>query len=328
LQEFCKKKKFETEIPRGTSCYYLGDALYKSLGKLEEGLQAYNAAWLFHERDRTQSLIESRQAASRQNIIGMERALRFRDQIMSELPNLLRNRAQAQVANGERKKARLSWREGRRRGWWPHHLQHGNTNLRRGLSARPFWDIKSSLPNSVKKAIKILSLAATQIANESMKLSQDSELWVPSDDLYVRNLKKQEGGYAKWRQVWIGTGLQEKNKQPCNILPFTCSVVKHAIETSKGVMSHPKISALWCETCEIIPHCGPTTERLRLVLPLRVPPESVYKLLVGFKSPPEPIMIGRPIVFDDSIEHTVRYVSSTSSIPRVVLLFDIRHPDL
>jgi hypothetical protein len=103
LQNLCKQKT-HVEIPRGTSCYHLGNALYRSLGRIKEGLQAYNAAWQYHEIDRTRTLIASRQAASRQNIIAMERSSRIRIQVMTELPHILINRGQAQVANGTRKK--------------------------------------------------------------------------------------------------------------------------------------------------------------------------------------------------------------------------------
>lgn len=99
LQNLCKQKT-HVEIPRGTSCYHLGNALYRSLGRIKEGLQAYNAAWKYHEHDRTRTLIASRQAASRQNIIAMERSSRIRIQVMAELPHILINRGQAQVANG------------------------------------------------------------------------------------------------------------------------------------------------------------------------------------------------------------------------------------
>ena len=102
LQNLCKQKT-HVEIPRGTSCYHLGNALYRSLGRIKEGLQAYNAAWQYHEIDRTRTLIASRQAASRQNIIAMERSSRIRIQVMTELPHILINRGQAQVANGTRK---------------------------------------------------------------------------------------------------------------------------------------------------------------------------------------------------------------------------------
>jgi hypothetical protein len=98
------------------------------------------------------------------------------------------------------------------------------------------------------------------------------------------------------------------------------------MDASKGLMGAAKLSALWCEKCEIIPHCGPTTTRLRLVIPLHQPIGSLYQLLVANKVAPS--MVGRPLVFDDSIEHTVRYTTGDSSIPRMILLMDIVHPML
>jgi hypothetical protein len=108
------------------------------------------------------------------------------------------------------------------------------------------------------------------------------------------------------------------------------------VKSSGGVVASAKLSALWCDKCEIVPHCGPTTTRLRIMVPLVVPVGATFDILVGNTSPPQKLSPGRPLIFDDSIEHTVRYAKSKKDLPntgklpppRIVLLLDIEHPDL
>jgi hypothetical protein len=72
----------------------------------------------------------------------------------------------------------------------------------------------------------------------------------------------------------------------------------------------------------ITPHCGPCNIKLRCHLPLIVPSDECT-IRVG--SITKQFQQGELLIFDDSIEHEVRNDSSSS---RVVLLFDIWHPDL
>eukprot|EP00029_Vermamoeba_vermiformis_P005068 TRINITY_DN1657_c0_g1_i4.p1 TRINITY_DN1657_c0_g1~~TRINITY_DN1657_c0_g1_i4.p1 ORF type:complete len:322 (+),score=44.63 TRINITY_DN1657_c0_g1_i4:797-1762(+) len=72
----------------------------------------------------------------------------------------------------------------------------------------------------------------------------------------------------------------------------------------------------------ITPHCGPCNIKLRCHLPLIVPSEGCT-MRVG--STRKSFNQGELLIFDDSIEHEVRNDSSSA---RVVLLFDIWHPDL
>lgn len=79
-------------------------------------------------------------------------------------------------------------------------------------------------------------------------------------------------------------------------------------------------------------HCGPMNLRLRVHLPLIVPSAGVRK--EGGRDPPCGIRVGneireweegRAIVLDDSFEHEVW---NETSDERVILLFDIWHPDI
>lgn len=73
----------------------------------------------------------------------------------------------------------------------------------------------------------------------------------------------------------------------------------------------------------IEPHFGPTNTRLRVHVPLQVPEDGLSRLVVAGQD--LQWQVGEPIVFDDSYEHTAINDSEGS---RVVLLFDVWHPDL
>jgi aspartate beta-hydroxylase len=71
----------------------------------------------------------------------------------------------------------------------------------------------------------------------------------------------------------------------------------------------------------IAPHCGYTNATLRVHLGVRVPPEPYLRVHDQLLTWTE----GRCIVFDDSFEHEVWHTGRES---RVVLLFDVFHPEL
>lgn len=77
-------------------------------------------------------------------------------------------------------------------------------------------------------------------------------------------------------------------------------------------------------TTHVTKHHGPTNKKLRIHLPLYVPEEkNSCRLRVGDET--RASVEGRVVVFDDSFEHEAWNDSKKS---RVVLIFDIWHPDL
>ena len=69
------------------------------------------------------------------------------------------------------------------------------------------------------------------------------------------------------------------------------------------------------------PHCGTTNAKLRCHLPLQVP--EGCRMRVGNEV--RPWAEGKLLVFDDSFEHEVW---TTGDRARIVLVFDVYHPDL
>mmetsp|Transcript_21651 Transcript_21651/g.29812 ORF Transcript_21651/g.29812 Transcript_21651/m.29812 type:complete len:114 (-) Transcript_21651:187-528(-) len=73
---------------------------------------------------------------------------------------------------------------------------------------------------------------------------------------------------------------------------------------------------------EISPHYGPCNLRIRCHLPLIIPSGDVGMEIAGHKVN---WSVGKPLFFDDCYEHRVW---NHSNEDRVVLLFDIWHPEL
>ena len=87
--------------------------------------------------------------------------------------------------------------------------------------------------------------------------------------------------------------------------------------------SHAFFSVLSPGT-RVTPHYGPTNKKLRIHLPLIVPPDGKAWLRVA-----DDVVVlekGKVVIFDDSHEHEA--ANDHPSQPRVVLVMDIWHPDL
>jgi aspartate beta-hydroxylase len=122
---------------------------------------------------------------------------------------------------------------------------------------------------------------------------------------------------GKWEQLV----LYEKGaivERACEMLPVTSSLVSTISETSSLGMTC--VSVVYPGT-HIVPHCGPTNARLRVHLSISVP-EGAYLEVGGERLNWKE---GTCIVFDDSFEHQVWHRGDAA---RIVVIFDIWHPDL
>jgi aspartate beta-hydroxylase len=105
----------------------------------------------------------------------------------------------------------------------------------------------------------------------------------------------------------------------CALFPKTFEIVSRIPEAfrSGGV-----VMLSWLEPgTHLVAHCGTTNTRLRVHLGIRVPEGASMRVGDERVTWQE----GRCVVFDDSFEHEVWNPASEA---RVVLLFDIPHPDL
>ena len=102
--------------------------------------------------------------------------------------------------------------------------------------------------------------------------------------------------------------------------------ITRLIESIPGGHYHHALLSAMAPNTHILPHHGPTNRKLRCQLPIVVPGgvdvDSGSYLRVG--SEKVALEEGRMIIFDDSFEHEAW---NDASSPRIVLIFDIWHPD-
>jgi aspartate beta-hydroxylase len=105
----------------------------------------------------------------------------------------------------------------------------------------------------------------------------------------------------------------------CAALPATAA----ALRAAPRPYGHALLSAMAPAT-HIAAHTGPTNRKLRVHLPLLVPPGGACRLRVG----PSLLTLaeGAPFVFDDSLQHEAANGDGHGS--RITLIVDVWHPDL
>jgi aspartyl/asparaginyl beta-hydroxylase (cupin superfamily) len=196
-----------------------------------------------------------------------------------------------------------------------------------GLTSRPQWD------PSLFPWAKPLAAATGELAAEAAALRARGH---PSD----YNLKQDEHTLHSKTGKWEWHSLVQKGRlQPGFQLacPATSSLLQQVV--GPDLLVGPPFAYAFFSTLgpgtTIAPHYGPCNIRLRVHLPLTVPssaktgPETGPDVpgSLGMRLAGETVAweVGTPVVFDDTYEHAVW---NTTSEDRVVLLFDVWHPEL
>ena|SRR5579864_6685767 len=125
-------------------------------------------------------------------------------------------------------------------------------------------------------------------------------------------------GKGRWEEVIFYEGGIRMDRS-CSLFPKTAEIMSRIPEAihSGGVVM---LSWLYPHTY-IVPHCGESNLKLRVHMGLKVPAGASMRVGDEHFVWQE----GRCTVFDDSFEHEVW---NRSDEPRIVLLFDIVHPEL
>lgn len=222
----------------------------------------------------------------------------------------------------------------------PSRLQRGCPNIIPELRAKPFWDInehKYEFPWVLNLENKF-----QVIKDEFMSLVGHSALFQPyrspkSDDSkasdHIGEIATDAGA---WNVCYLYLhGLDfDKNLQKLPILTQALSEIQRPYH-------HAFLSALVPGT-KITPHYGPTNKKLRCHFPILIPDslhddsnssndnnsrntdsKSSSKLYAGDEE--RELKEGKCVIFDDSFIHSSCNEGKT---PRVVLIFDVWHPDL
>lgn len=206
----------------------------------------------------------------------------------------------------------------RARGWWlrklnggrgppMHDRQRGCPEILAGLRATPVWprldwfdDLEARVP---ELTTELLSLRG-QSGFQPYRSPDGNGGMAPATDAGAWNVF-----YVELHNVDL-----TDNRQRC---PVTCDV----LDSVPRAYGHAFFSAAAPKT-HITTHHGPTNKKLRCYLPLVCPPNKC-RLRVG--DDVVDLVQGTAVLFDDSFDHEAW---NDADEPRIVLIFDVWHPDL
>ena len=163
------------------------------------------------------------------------------------------------------------------------------------------------------KHIKALNMNHDNILKEYMNLRKSS-----SSD-YTDSEHKLHDGKWEWNS-YILKGIRQVD------FACKCPITVSVLEDNGNLMCDTPFSFSFFSTLsansKIARHSGPCNLRIRCHYPLIVPDGDI-----GMKVGDEIIKweVGKPVFFDDAYEHEVW---NNTNKERVVLLFDVWHPDL
>lgn len=186
------------------------------------------------------------------------------------------------------------------------------------LRAKPFWD-PAELP-----CLRDIQASAAVIRRELLALRGQTQGFRPyRSPVWSASSKAADGvgGLAHDAGDWNVLYLFLHNmtfEENCALFPETTRLLR----ALPRQYNHAFFSAL-APRSHVTKHNGPTNKKLRVQLPLLVPRGGGSRLRVGGEE--RQLEEGRLLVFDDSFEHEAW---NDSDQARVILIFDIWHPDL
>ena len=179
-----------------------------------------------------------------------------------------------------------------------------------GLTSRPFWDV-SAFP-AVRAIVDSVDVVRAEYARAASALASD---YIVADGEH-----KLHAGSWSWRSFVTKGRVQPHLAALC---PETARLLLQPDLMADGVPFAYAFFSTLAGGASIAPHHGPSNLRLRVHVPLVVPSSDpdVCGLSVAGEARPWT----EPLVFDDAFEHATW---NRSASERVVLLFDVWHPDL
>ncbi len=181
-----------------------------------------------------------------------------------------------------------------------------------GLKAQPIWT--SEELNHVHE-FDLMKSKWQEIRDEALALLKAKAYVTEGENL------KDTGHWAQYDLYVQGQRL-DKN---CDKAPVTCALIEAMPEVAKNRRGQVKFSVMDSGT-HVHPHSGPTNCRLRAHLGLDVP-EGSGKTSLRVADKFLKWENGEIFVFDDSFDHEVWHENDFKKA-RVVLIFDLWHPDL
>lgn len=217
---------------------------------------------------------------------------------------------------GRRSEADEVYKEAAELGMIPSFWQRSLYNVN-GLRSKPIW---TPTEIGLEMELDTLKMNWEAIKWEALEILGTNERgdFVPEGESL-----KDTGFWAQFELFRQGQEVADN----CARAPVTCGLIRAIPEVAGNRRGQVKFSVMKSGT-HVHPHSGPTNCRLRGHLGLYVPQDAI--------GPSTRLRVadqylewrdGGMFIFDDSFDHEVWY-SSTQNEPRVVLIFDIWHPDL
>jgi len=199
------------------------------------------------------------------------------------------------------------------------HLVHASqrpVHFTPNLQARPVWHAVDD--PTIARAIEALEDSWVVIHEEGRAAMRRSKAgFFPANPELIHSSSL----HNPWSQFFLFEH-GAKDVKNCRVAPRTCKLVE-SLGARESMNGDAKFSLIQPGT-QVHKHCGPTNARLRIHLGLDE---------LGSKGAHLSVAGGHHLVwregkcfcFDDSWEHTVHH---NGTLPRLVFVFDLNHPDL
>ncbi|XP_070134664.1 aspartyl/asparaginyl beta-hydroxylase isoform X2 [Drosophila bipectinata] len=179
-----------------------------------------------------------------------------------------------------------------------------------GLKAQPFWAPEET---GYQRHLEKLQFHWRTIRDEALEVMGKTGLFADETELL-----RDKGVWQQFELFSQGLRMGAN----CQKTPKTCALVQQFPESSGCRRGQVKFSVMKANT-HVWPHCGPTNCRLRAHLTLVAPEPEKTVLRVAEQE--RTWREGELFIFDDSFEHEVWH---NGSLPRLVLILDMWHPEL
>lgn len=192
------------------------------------------------------------------------------------------------------------------------------------LTARPFWTPKDS--SVIARCVEKLTLGAGAIREELLAAVKQRKIfqpyrapnWVNPSRLAQDGIGSLGHDSGDWNVLYLYLHNVDFSSNRAQF-PKTMEIV----DALPNLHHHVFFSALDRST-HVAPHSGPTNKKIRIHLPLLVPPGRNCAIRVGEET--RCFEEGECVAFDDSFEHEAW--NNHPSRQRICLIVDIWHPDL
>jgi len=185
------------------------------------------------------------------------------------------------------------------------------------LRAQGWWDLRE-LDVDSRELVKIVRKNLKTIRTEAITVMVERK--APQGVKVELNQEASAVKQGTWLELIAFKGGRQV-ASACAALPKTCHLLHHFVSSFHG-RGHVKISQFTGGTASL-PHCGTEDSKLRMHIPVLVPPSRRAELLVQGRV--RTWVEGRALVFDDSFEHTATFDADESAV-RLVLIIDLWHP--